>query len=145
MGAEGAGSRRRRPGHVPYPLLSTPKMVQRAPAATTGQTLQFPLPYVPSSTVLPQPPVTVPASSAQTEPFGRVSGQCATGGRSSLVEEPPSNAGGGVASQPAQQSGKGGDDIDDLSRRLYDRIRDRLKAELYLDRERAGQLNDLTV
>ena len=59
--------------------------------------------------------------------------------------EPPSDAAGGVASQPAQQSGKGGDDIDDLSRRLYDRIRDRLKAELYLDRERAGQLNDLTV
>jgi hypothetical protein len=35
--------------------------------------------------------------------------------------------------------------VDELSRKLYDRIRDRLKAELYLDRERAGQLSDLTV
>ena len=42
-------------------------------------------------------------------------------------------------------SSQGGADIDDLSRRIYDRIRDRLKAELYLDRERAGQLSDLTV
>ena len=47
--------------------------------------------------------------------------------------------------QPAHQSAHGDNELDELSRRLYDRIRDRLKAELYLDRERAGQLSDLTV
>jgi hypothetical protein len=46
---------------------------------------------------------------------------------------------------PDHQAAKGDEDVDELSRRLYDRIRDRLKAELYLDRERAGQLSDLTV
>jgi hypothetical protein len=34
-------------------------------------------------------------------------------------------------------------DVDDLARRLYDRIRDRLRRELLVDRERAGLLTDL--
>jgi hypothetical protein len=34
-------------------------------------------------------------------------------------------------------------DLDELARKLYDRIRTRLKAELRLDRERAGLLTDL--
>jgi hypothetical protein len=38
----------------------------------------------------------------------------------------------------------GGRDLDDLSRRLYDRIRDHLWSELRLDRERAGMMTDLT-
>ncbi len=65
-------------GHVPgdvvqvnsLPLLSTPTMVQRAPAAKAGPTLQFPLPGVPSSTFPPQPPVTALATSEQMSPLG---------------------------------------------------------------------------
>jgi len=34
-------------------------------------------------------------------------------------------------------------DIDELARKLYDRIRTRLKSELLVDRERAGFLTDL--
>jgi len=34
-------------------------------------------------------------------------------------------------------------ELDELARRLYDRIRGRLKAELHLDRERAGLVTDL--
>jgi hypothetical protein len=88
--------------------------------------------------------VTDPASPEQGSPLAAPPGTVQRAGEAP-AEEPSSNPAGGGASPPAQQSGKGGDDIDDLSRRLYDRIRDRLKAELYLDRERAGQLNDLTV
>jgi hypothetical protein len=60
---------------------------------------------------------------------------------------PAASGGTAQAANGATSSGssQGGADIDDLSRRIYDRIRDRLKAELYLDRERAGQLSDLTV
>jgi hypothetical protein len=61
----------------------------------------------------------------------------------------PASAGapapGGAPDASHQPGQGGGDDVDELSRKLYDRIRDRLKAELYLDRERAGQLSDLTV
>ena len=60
---------------------------------------------------------------------------------------PAASGGTAQAANGATPSGssQGGADIDDLSRRIYDRIPDRLKAELYLDRERAGQLSDLTV
>jgi hypothetical protein len=34
-------------------------------------------------------------------------------------------------------------ELDELSRRLYDRMRYQLKAELRLDRERAGMMTDL--
>jgi hypothetical protein len=33
--------------------------------------------------------------------------------------------------------------MDELARKLYDRIRNRLKTELLVDRERAGFLTDL--
>ena len=66
------------------------------------------------------------------------------------AEEAAAPAASGGTAQPENAgspsgSSQAGTDIDDLSRRIYDRIRDRLKAELYLDRERAGQLSDLTV
>jgi hypothetical protein len=44
---------------------------------------------------------------------------------------------------PAAPAGAPGGDLDELARRLYDRIRSRLKAELRLDRERSGHLTDL--
>jgi hypothetical protein len=57
-----------------------------------------------------------------------------------------------VASAPTTQSeraeaaspgGQPPQDLDELAGRLYERIRHRLKAELRLDRERAGLLTDL--
>lgn len=57
---------------------------------------------------------------------------------------PPAAAAPGAA--PAGRgapAGSGDADLDDLGRRLYDRIRDLLTAELAIDRERAGLLNDL--
>lgn len=44
---------------------------------------------------------------------------------------------------PAPAAGAAGPDLDDLARKLYDRLRGRLAAELRLDRERVGSLTDL--
>jgi hypothetical protein len=52
---------------------------------------------------------------------------------------PPPSAAPGAAAAP----GTGDAELDELGRRLYPRIRDHLKAELSMDRERAGLLNDL--
>jgi hypothetical protein len=47
------------------------------------------------------------------------------------------------AAAAAASAGAGTADLDDLARRLYDRLRSRLMAELRLDRERAGFVTDL--
>lgn len=46
-------------------------------------------------------------------------------------------AGGGAAAGGSER------ELDELARRLYDRIRSRLRTELLVDRERAGALSDL--
>ena len=55
---------------------------------------------------------------------------------------PPAAAAAGPAGAAAQ-AGAAPADLDDLARRLYDRLRSRLMAELRLDRERAGLVTDL--
>ncbi len=98
----------------------------------------------PSCPASPQPPASAPAGPGDGQP-GPVSGPANDVPRAvEATGQQPAGAAGG-ASESAHEASKGGDDIDDLSRRVYERIRDRLKAELYLDRERAGQLSDLTV
>ena len=62
-----------------------------------------------------------------------VAGPPAAAGAAPLT--PPGGSGPGAAATPEQ--------LDELARRLYDKIRYRLKAELRLDRERAGLLTDL--
>jgi hypothetical protein len=59
---------------------------------------------------------------------------------------PPPAAGPSSASGAGPSGGsQGGDaDLDDLSRKIYERIAARMRAELYLDRERAGLLTDLS-
>jgi hypothetical protein len=47
------------------------------------------------------------------------------------------------SSAPAPGAGAADAELDELGRRLYDRIREHLAAELAMDRERAGLLNDL--
>jgi hypothetical protein len=64
------------------------------------------------------------------------------------VAEPPAPAPAlsqaASAPAPAEAPPRRSDaELDELGRRLYDRIRDHLAAELSLDRERAGLLNDL--
>jgi 3-oxoacyl-ACP reductase-like protein len=48
-----------------------------------------------------------------------------------------------AAPSPAGGAAAAGPDLDDLARKLYDRLRGRLAAELRLDRERIGSLTDL--
>jgi hypothetical protein len=57
------------------------------------------------------------------------------------IQRAESAAESGVA--PAPAPGGSEKDLDELARRLYDRIRLRLKRELLIDRERAGALTDL--
>jgi hypothetical protein len=53
-------------------------------------------------------------------------------------------AGPAPAAPGGADAGGGDADLDDLSRRIYERIAARMKTELYLDRERAGLLTDLS-
>jgi hypothetical protein len=53
------------------------------------------------------------------------------------AEQPAGGAGSGEPPEPPEL------DLDDLARRLYERIRRRLRAELLIDRERAGLIADL--
>jgi hypothetical protein len=48
-----------------------------------------------------------------------------------------------AAAPGAIQAGPGGLDLDALAGRLYGRISSKLRAELRLDRERAGYVTDL--
>ena len=60
--------------------------------------------------------------------------------RPSEGETTPGNARPVAATGPSQPSET---EMDELARKLYDRIRGRLKTELLVDRERAGFLTDL--
>jgi hypothetical protein len=95
--------------------------------------------------------------------FASVGGSIDVGGTPELAAEPPadltiareaSEDGFSTSSlqratadpatpSPAAVSGGSEKDLDDLARRLYERIRLRLKRELLVDRERAGSLTDL--
>jgi hypothetical protein len=74
-----------------------------------------PAPETPTTTATPD----TPAAGTQA-PAGQQAGGI-----------PPPGAAGGVG------------DLDELAKRLYERIRGRLRAELRLDRERAGLVTDL--
>ncbi|MDQ6720615.1 MAG: hypothetical protein M3003_07455, partial [Candidatus Dormibacteraeota bacterium] len=56
----------------------------------------------------------------------------------------PDSAGGSApAAAPAGAHQASDAEMDELARKLYDRLRNRLKTELLVDRERAGFLTDL--
>jgi hypothetical protein len=65
-----------------------------------------------------------------------------TSGVSSSVASSAGSAIGAVASSLGSHKAEE-TDMDELARKLYDRIRSRLKTELLVDRERAGFLTDL--
>ncbi|MCL2396188.1 MAG: hypothetical protein FWC87_16070, partial [Acidimicrobiaceae bacterium] len=96
---------------------------------------------------LPSPPAQPAAgetsvqrvSSSWPESFVMQRDEAAAGAPASDPVSPTTPAPSNAAPQNVRSDG----DLDDLGRRLYDGIRDRLKAELYLDRERAGLLTDL--
>ncbi len=127
------------------PVLSVPRLVHRSPPVPmTEGILTYPGSFVDSfAPALSQPPVTAAGSSGEPGPVGEASStvQRAGGAPTGDLARPES----GGPGPSTYKKEHGGDDLDDLSRRLYERIRDRLKAELYLDRERAGQLSDFTV
>ena len=124
-------------GSRPSPLSLPQRVVFSAPSVaspTAEDAISAASPSPPEEDPVTRPTISVQrADDGQAEP---PSAAAAAAGPTAAQE--PGNASGAGAAH-------GGEDIDDLSRRIYDRIRDRLKAELYLDRERAGQLSDLTV
>jgi hypothetical protein len=69
---------------------------------------------------------------------GSVASNPGTAGAGSAVGAAASTA----ASSAARHNGSE-TEMDELARKLYDRIRTRLKSELLVDRERAGFLTDL--
>ena len=64
----------------------------------------------------------------------------AAASRPSEGESTPVSVSPTAATGPSQASES---EMDELARKLYDRIRGRLKTELLVDRERAGFLTDL--
>lgn len=109
------------------------------PATPSGTASDAPLPSdtTPGVMALPGPGGAGPAGASGPAAPGSTAVGAQGAGAPAPAAAGPAGSGG--------QASHGAEDIDELSRRLYDRIRDRLKAELYLDRERAGQLSDLTV
>jgi hypothetical protein len=65
----------------------------------------------------------------------------ASGAAGSVMPEGVQSASSAAGAQPA--SGAAGPSLDELARQLFDPLAARLKAELRLDRERAGLLTDL--
>jgi hypothetical protein len=57
-------------------------------------------------------------------------------------QAPAPAAAAGAADAPAGAA-QSNDQVDELAKRVYDTIRQRLKVELRLDRERSGRLTDL--
>jgi hypothetical protein len=60
-----------------------------------------------------------------------------------VAQRQPGPAGGALGAVRAAPAAGGGVDVDELVRRLYDPLSAQIKAELRLDRERAGFLTDL--
>jgi hypothetical protein len=83
-------------------------------------------------------PVTAFASTAGPEGAELAGGAGADPSTAAVATaQPPSAPGGTEAAERPEL------DLDELARRLYDRIRRRLRAELLIDRERAGLIADL--
>ena len=95
-------------------------LVLPAAAPARGQVIQREV-EVPQDAPVPPPPPPPPAPPAPAPAAASTSGG----------QPAPTAAAGGA-----------GQNLDELSRQLYDRIRDRLRAELRLDRERAGIVSD---
>jgi hypothetical protein len=96
-------------------------------------------------------PFATPSTSSSDEPFFTAVEPAMTqvtrtdeAAASSLQRAPADETGGSTASPAAGPAGGGSEkDVDELARRLYERIRSRLSHELLVDRERAGALTDL--
>jgi len=138
-----------RPGYTPLDLHPGAPSPGRP---TEARSVAIPLPVVARAAAGPtEPSVSPPPAAPETD-------QHSPDGTASDAAPPPlevqrSDDGGaspapsGPGGAGAEHGGGGGPsdaDLDDLSRKLYGRLVERLKAELYLDRERAGLLSDLT-
>jgi hypothetical protein len=71
----------------------------------------------------------------------RMTGAAVTGASEATHHAADADLGGGVAAEDGA-TGLDATDLDELARRLYDRLRSRLRIELLVDRERAGLLVD---
>ncbi len=125
---------------------ATPPIPEQTPGQTPGQT-----PERPSTTVLRFAEASAEAPTAEDTagPQSQVIWQLPTAQQASgfSVQRAESGEATVAATEPvsheAGPSSRPTDDLDDLARRLYPKIRPYLKRELWLDRERAGMLVDL--
>ncbi len=85
------------------------------------------------------------ASDAVSDAVSSASGAAhnAVSGASDVAHRAVASAVPGAAPGGAGGAGGPGQDLDDLARKLYDRLRGRLATELRLDRERSGCVTDL--
>jgi hypothetical protein len=119
-------------------FAATAPVVQRLPAGPAGRSV--PPSDLPLVHPAPAPAPEQPAQRIAQPPVQRAEDPPAP----PPAAAPPPSASGGGPTPPASASppAGGGQNLDELSRQLYDRIRDRLRAELRLDRERAGMASD---
>lgn len=152
------------PAPTPAPAPSPPAAVQRATFRPSPvpevQRLELPL-HTPAPTTTPAPAWVDPAAAAVASglatraPDGSVvftappddpaTATVQRQGEATATSAPttapaPAAAAGGTPAGGAQSN----DQVDELAKRVYDTIRQRLKAELRLDRERSGRLTDLS-
>lgn len=148
------------PAHGPWP---TQRLAQTSPPGSAAPSLHkrptgAPVRFEVQQQIGPEPSVPEPVSGEVTFTVQR-QGQLGATPRQLLPQaaasastassapaggQPSADATSGSSSSAAAAPGGGDSELDELGRKLYDRILDRLKAELYLDRERAGLLSDLT-
>ena len=106
----------------------------RPPASLAPSRLPLMRPATSPGQQQPMPPTAEPAVQRAEDPPPPPSPP--------VAPSPPSTGGEPAAPAPAMPPAGGGQNLDELGRQLYDRIRDRLRAELRLDRERAGMASD---
>lgn len=123
--------------------------VQRATAAALHRPVAEFFPLAGSSTVQPRFDVPAvqragPAAAPGAVPSGDATPAAGSapgaGGAPGGDAGPPGGGGAAIAAPVPGQSEK---ELDELARKLYDRIRYHLRSELLIDRERAGVLTDL--
>jgi hypothetical protein len=125
----------------PQPATGTTREVQRLPVGPASRPSSLAPPDLPLARPAPAPAPVPPVPVVAQIPVQRAEDPPAPSPAPAPAAAP---SGGGESPPPASAppGAGGGQNLDELSRQLYDRIRDRLRAELRLDRERAGMVSD---
>jgi hypothetical protein len=111
------------------------------PEPPAGPAAGFPLAQLSAAEVLDPRSTALASGAARLDRDGSVVFRPPPGPAQRAPEEPTAPP--PTAWEPSAAAGAPAGDLDELARRLYERIRLRLKVELRLDRERSGHLTDL--